>query len=50
VEDVLAAAARYRGAADPQPDATQLVAATDTSEASCAAATPAPRRSTRPCA
>jgi hypothetical protein len=39
VEDVLADAARYRGAADAQPAAAQLVAATDTSEASCSAAT-----------
>jgi len=39
VADVLAAAARYRGAGDAQPDARQLVGGSYTSEASCAAAT-----------
>jgi hypothetical protein len=37
VEDVLAAAARYRGAAQSQPDAVQMVAAADAAEAECSA-------------
>src|SRR4051794_41361119 len=38
VQDVLAAAARYRGAADAQPGAAELVASTETG-ATCSAAT-----------